>query len=99
MVIGQDLVVDDGNFSYIHKVKEGKSIYFYGNSSDGAVDTWVSLRGKLDLEAWNPHDGKIGPAELEHVAGKEGPITRVHVKLAPVRSLFLVVAGTGITEK
>jgi hypothetical protein len=89
----------NGNLSYIHKVKEGKSIYFFANSADAGVDTWVALRGKLTLETWNPHDGKMGPAELEHIAGKEGPITRVHVKLAPVRSLFLVVAGTGITEK
>jgi len=41
----------------------------------------------------------IAPAEVEHVIGKEGPITRVHVKLAPVRSLFLVAADTVITTK
>ena len=54
----------------------------------------MALRGKLAPEIWNPHDGKIGPAEVEHVIGKEGPVTRVHVKLAPVRSLFLVAADT-----
>lgn len=95
VMIEQDPAISGGNFSYIHKVKEGKSIYFFGNSSDGAVDTWVALRGNLDLETWNPHDGKIGLAEVEHVAGKEGPVTRVHVKLAPVSSLFLVAPDTG----
>ncbi len=94
VVIGQELTVSGGNFSYIHKVKDGQSIYFFGNSSDEEVDVWVNLRGKLVLEAWNPHDGKVGPAEVEHVAGKEGPFTRVHVKITPVRSLFLVAADT-----
>ena len=94
VVIEQDRTLRGGNFSYIHKVKDGKSMYFFANSSDAEVDTWVALRGKLTPEIWNPHDGKIGPAEVEHVIGKEGPVTRVHVKLAPVRSLFLVAGDT-----
>ena len=99
VVIEQDPKLSGGNFSYIHKVKDGKSIYFFANSSDAEVDTWVALRGKLTPEIWNPHDGKIDPAEVEHVIGKEGPVTRVHVKLAPVRSLFLVAGDPGITTK
>jgi len=99
VVIGQELPVNGGNFSYIHKVKDGKSIYFFGNSSDTAVDTWVALRGKLALETWNPHDGKIGPAEVVHIVGKEGPVTRVHVKLAPICSLFFVASDTAILSQ
>jgi hypothetical protein len=95
VVIGQDPKLSGGNFSYIHKVKDGKSMHFFANSSDAEVDTWVALRGKLIPEIWNPHDGKIGPAEAEHVIGKEGPVTRVHVKLAPVGSLLLVADDTG----
>jgi len=95
VVIKQDRTPSGGNISYIHKVKDGKAIYFFANSSDAEVDTWVALRGKLTPEIWNPHDGNIGPAEVEHVVGKEGPVTRVHVKLAPVRSLFFVAADTG----
>ena len=99
VVIGQDPKLSGGNFSYIHKVQDGKSMYFFANSSDAGVDTWVNLRGKLALETWNPHDGKIGPSEVEHVIGKAGPVTRVHVKLAPVRSLFLVAGETGNPTK
>jgi hypothetical protein len=90
VVIEQDPTTHGGNFSYIHKVKDGKSMYFFGNSSDTEVDTWVAIRGKLAPAVWNPHDVKIGPGVYEHVAGKEGPVTRVHVKLPPVHSLFLV---------
>jgi len=92
VVIEQDRTLRGGNVSYIHKVKDGQSMYFIANSSDVEMDTWIALRGKLTLEIWNPHDGKIGPVEVEHVIGKEGPVTRVHVRLAPVRSLFLVAA-------
>ena len=97
VVIGQDLTVSGGNFSYIHKVKDGKSMYFFANSSDAEVDTWVALRGKLTPEIWNPHDGKMDTAKVEHAIGKEGTVTRVHVQLAPVRSLFLVAGDTEST--
>ncbi len=99
VVIGQDLTTSGGNFSYIHKVKDGRSLVLLANSSDGAVDTWVSLRGKLVPEIWNPHDGKMGPSEYEHVAGKVGTVTRVHVKLPPVRSMFLVATFSVTNEK
>jgi len=99
VVIGQDLTTTGGNFSYIHKVKDGRSLVFLANSSDGAVDTWVSLRGKLVPEIWNPHDGRMGPSEYEHVAGKVGTVTRVHVKLPPVHSMFLVATASVTNEK
>ena len=98
VVVEQNRALRGGNFSYIHKVRDGKAIYFFANSSDTEVDTWVALRGEVAPEIWNPHDGKIGPAEVEHVVGKEGPVTRVHVKLAPVRSLFLVTGDTRNTK-
>jgi hypothetical protein len=94
VVIDQERTLRGGNLSYIHKVRDGKSMYFLANSSDAEVDTWVALRGQFTPEIWNPHDGKIRPAEVEHVLGKEGPVTRVHVKLAPVHSLFLVATDT-----
>ena len=99
VVIGEELAVSGGNCSYIHKVKDGRSLYFFGNSSDGPVDTWVALRGKFTPEVWNPHDGKISAAEVEHVAGKEGNLTRVRVKLPPVHSLFLVAEDKATANK
>ena len=90
MVFEQNLTVNGGNLSYIHKVIDGREVYFIANSSDQAVDTWVRLPGKRVPELWNPHDGKVSPSEYEQVPGKAGPVTRVHVKLAPVHSVFLV---------
>lgn len=90
VVFEQTPAVSGGNLSYIHKVIEGRELYFIANSSDQAVDTWVRLPGKRVPELWNPHDGKVSPSEYEQVLGKAGPVTRVHVKLAPVHSVFLV---------
>ena len=90
VVIEQDVATKGGNLSYIHKVKEGRELYFFANSCDQDVDIWVRLRGKLALELWNPHDGKTGPCEYTHVSGKGGAVTRVRVKLPPVGSVFLV---------
>jgi hypothetical protein len=94
VVIEQDVATKGGNLSYIHKVKEGRDLYFFANSCDQDVDIWVRLRGKLALELWNPHDGRIGQCEYTQASGKTGSVTRVRVKLPPVGSLFLVAPDT-----
>ena len=80
----------DGALSYIHKVKNGRDIYFFANSSDKPVDTQVILRGKKDLTIWNPHSGERGQVQSGHseVAGQ--PVTTVHLVLSPVSSLCYI---------
>lgn len=85
-----DLDVRGGNLSYIHKVVDGRDIYFFGNSSDTAVDTRVCLRGRLKLQVWNPHSGNIADCDSISVADKAGDATRIRLQLEPVRSLFIV---------
>jgi hypothetical protein len=50
--------VTGGNLTYLHKVDGDRQIYFFANSSQTLVETQVCLRGRLDLELWNPHDGQ-----------------------------------------
>jgi len=80
----------DGALTYIHKVRDGKDIYFFVNSTDKPVDTKVVLRGQKALRIWNPHTGDSQPAEA--AAGEAGgqPVTTVHLVLPPVGSLFYV---------
>jgi hypothetical protein len=80
----------DGALTYIHKVKNGRDIYFFANSSEHQVDTQVVLRGKKDLEIWNPHTGEIRPAELSGDTAGGSQVTRVHLVLPPVTALFYV---------
>lgn len=86
-----ELKTDFGKFSYIHKVKDGKDIYFFANSSDEPIQTSVLLKGKQRLEQWDPHTGEIldpVPKEILQENGQE--FTRFDLELAPVSSLFMV---------
>lgn len=80
-----------GVFSYLHKVKDNKDIYYFANSSDNNIDTEVLLRGKLKLENWNPHTGNT--SNLENVtyierAGQQ--CTKCKLKLNAVSSIFWI---------
>jgi hypothetical protein len=79
-----------GTLSYIHKVKDGRNVYFFANSTARPVDAHVRLRGRLRVQRWNPHTGHIEPTEHSHL--KEGPVevTRVKLRLEPIESLFFV---------
>lgn len=84
--------VAGGNLSYIHKVVEGREVFFFGNSSDTAVDVGVRLRGRHVLEEWDPHTGEARPAEARHETKDGQELTRMRLKLPPVRSVFWVTA-------
>ncbi len=86
----EDTEVAGGNLSYIHKVVNGRDVYFFGNSSETAVDTHVRLRGKLALERWDPHTGAFRPAESSQATEGGQDVTRVRLTLPAVRSVFLV---------
>ncbi|MFH1265879.1 MAG: glycosyl hydrolase, partial [Planctomycetota bacterium] len=89
----QDVAVSGGNLSYIHKVVEGRNVFFFANSSQTSVDCHVRIRGKLRLEQWNPHTGEIDAAESAHLAVAGEEVTRVRLTLPPVESRFLVSSG------
>ncbi len=80
----------DGALTYIHKVKDGRDIYFFANSSPNAIDTKVVLRGRKTLRIWNPHTGTQEAAEF--TAGEAGgqPATTLRLVLPPVASLLFV---------
>ena len=80
----------DGALTYTHKVKNGKDIYFFANSSDRKVETEVRLRGQSSLKAWDPHTGKTGiPAQSIDDQG-DTSCTVFSLSLAPAQSLFIV---------
>lgn len=81
-----------GMLSYIHKQKDGRDIYFFANSTDKPVDTWVTLRGKLNLEQWNPYNGHTGKwKEIKSEKSTEGKdVTLIRLQLKPVESVFAI---------
>lgn len=81
---------DIGSLNYLHKIKNGKDIYFFSNSSDDVIDTEVWLRGNLKLESWNPHTGKMQELLTEKNT-KEGLIyTKAKLTLNPIKTVFWV---------
>jgi hypothetical protein len=76
----------DGALTYIHKVKGGRDLYFFANSSRKPVDATVTLRGTKHLDGWNPHSGTRSAVK----ASETGGVTRFQLKLPPVSSLFCV---------
>ncbi|MDX9755733.1 MAG: glycosyl hydrolase, partial [bacterium] len=84
------LTVEGGNLSYIHKIVDGRDIYFFGNSSETPVDCTVWLRGEKQGESWNPHTGAIQAAVTETEQRPDGAYTALRLVLPPVESRFFV---------
>jgi putative intracellular protease/amidase len=96
-----NLRVSSGNgaLSYLHKQKDGREIYYFANSSNDAVDTFVRLRGHLTPQLWNPQNGDKAVAEVSYLVEHGQAITRLHLQLAPVTSLFAVAPSTAATGR
>jgi hypothetical protein len=75
---------------YIHKVKEGMHIYLFANVGGKPIDTHARLRGRMELEAWDPHTGKMVPAEFSHETEAGCGVTRVRLTVPPVKSVFVL---------
>lgn len=84
----------DGALTYIHKVKDGRDLYFFANSAEQPVDVKVTLRGAKTLALWNPHTGETLPAETTATTTEGQPTTTAHLVLAPVKSLFFIQTST-----
>ncbi len=82
---------DLGLFSYIHKVRDGKDLYFFANSSDNVIETDVLLRGRLKLEEWDPHTGTVSNISKVSYLRENGQVyTRCHMQLKPVTSTLWI---------
>ena len=79
------------DLTYIHKVRDGRDIFFFSNAGDQALTAAVELRGSYDdLWFWNPHTGKREKAAAEQVGEGADAVTRVTLSLDAVASVFLV---------
>lgn len=81
-----------GMLSYLHKEIGDKHIFFFANSTKKTVDTNVKLRGRLDIERWNPHTGKTekweGVSYFKDEQGRE--FTYLNLVLDQVSSVFAI---------
>lgn len=72
----------------IHKVLDGKNLWFFANPLNERKQIEVALNGKFKLEIWDPHTGIISKESVD-VKYKQGK-TIVTIELPAVKSLFVV---------
>ena len=82
----QPVDVIGGNFTYIHKILDGRDIYFFANSGDTPISAKVKLRGYKSLELWDPHTGE---KKAVYTVSENGATTLL-VELDPVKSVFFI---------
>ena len=93
LIFGRNIEVTSklGLFSYLHKIKEGKNIYYFANSSDTKIDTKLFVRGKIKVDDWNPKNGKISVLKKRKYLQIKGKwYTEYQLKLPAVSSVFWV---------
>ena len=80
-----------GGITYTHKVRGGKDIYFFANSTDRDLETTVVVRGaKRSVEAWNPHTGGRTAVEAPVSQREEEPVTEFRLSLPALSGMFFV---------
>ncbi len=79
-----------GALTYIHKIKSGRDIYFFANSTNAAVDAPLVLRGSKKLVVWDPHTGEKKPLEVTAAEVSGQPVTNTRLTLPPLTSVFYV---------
>ena len=82
----------NGVFGYTHRVRDGKDIYYFGNSSDTPVNTLVTLRGRIaHPQYWNPHDGSVRVVrDVRYRNGPQGVLTEFPLSVPAVSSIAVV---------
>jgi hypothetical protein len=79
----------NGMLQYIHKIKNGRNIYFFANSSGKPVEFDAVLRGIFtNLENWNPHNGSMTTMKVQNDPAKN--TTTIRLTLPPIYSTFIV---------
>ena len=92
-LIEPDVVIDNPEVFYLHRVKDGQDLFFLVNPTFSTQQAEIRLTGDVQPLLWDPSTGEerlIAPSQLGD--GR----TRVHLELAPVGSAFVVArAATG----
>ena len=77
-------------FACLHRSVPGAEVYFFANASALEVCADVQLRGRMQLEWWDPHAGGIHPLDAMHATEGGEPVTRCKLSLPPLRSVFII---------
>jgi hypothetical protein len=79
-----------GALTYTHKVKEDHDLYFISNSTKDTINTRVLIRGKKDVDVWDPHSGEYRKVGFKHLVKNGEDLTEFRLKIEGSYSLFFV---------
>ncbi len=83
-----------GMINYIHKKRGDIDIYFISNTTNIKLETPLILRGKLEIDEWNPHTGKIRKHTptyfVKNIGSESVTFTQTDLSLDSAKSLILV---------
>jgi hypothetical protein len=84
------------SLQYIHKVIDGRNVYYFANVGGSQIRTNVILKGNMTLEEWDPHIGDIISANTKSIKNDATGLflTSVDLDLKPYHSCFLVEADS-----
>ena len=77
---------------YIHKRWQDRHVFYFANLTPGLTGSTVTLRGRHELEAWDPHTGGIEPVDAAVSRRGDTDFTQVDLSLPYLKSVFLVSA-------
>jgi hypothetical protein len=91
LIASPDVASEAGKpLEYLHKVRNGKDIYFFVNPKKTEYAGTVCLKGTLLPKVWNPHTGLVSKVMVRYETRNDVPYTFVEVKLPAFQSVFFV---------
>jgi hypothetical protein len=72
---------------HLHKIYEGKNIWFFANSEPAQKNVEVELNGRFAIEIWDPHTGQVSSIRTLDISGNK---TRFQLHFNGVQSLFVI---------
>ncbi|WP_394924311.1 Ig-like domain-containing protein [uncultured Robinsoniella sp.] len=80
-----------GSFTYIHKMKDGRDVYYFVNSSDETVESMITLRGRMKKPMlWDPKTGEQKPADFKRGTKNGEEVTIISLTLDSIQSAFIM---------
>jgi hypothetical protein len=89
-LIAADVVIDNPELFCLHRVKDGRDLWFLVNSTDRVQTANVSLRGEHHLVRWDTSLGEEQPIAPSWI---EDGFTRFRIELPPVGSVFITAGA------
>lgn len=86
-----DVAFEQGKpLEYVHKVRDGRDVYFFANAKPSLYSGVVALKGTHVLTWMDPHTGKSVKALTTNIMRQNQNYTMVDLRLEANRSVFLV---------